>query len=61
MTDQKILLKTGVTQNVLQGIKIALLGACAKNCDFKMLSLYNSESLTESKIEKFVQKIEAKL
>lgn len=42
-------------------LKIALLGACAKNCDFKMLSLYRSESLTESKIKKFVNKIEAKL
>ncbi|MDK2595555.1 NAD(P)H-dependent oxidoreductase [Pseudoalteromonas obscura] len=42
-------------------LKIALLGACAKNCNFKMLSLYKSESLTEAKIAKFVKKIEARL
>jgi len=41
-------------------LKIALLGTCAKNCDFKMLSLYKSESLTDSKIKNFVNKIEAK-
>nr|WP_275446970.1 NAD(P)H-dependent oxidoreductase [Pseudoalteromonas sp. Of7M-16] len=42
-------------------LKIALLGACAKNCKFKMLSLYKSESLTEAKIAKFVEKIETRL
>ena len=41
-------------------LKIALLGACAKNCKFKMLSLYKSESLTDDKIERFVKKIETK-
>ncbi len=40
-------------------LKIALLGACAKNCDFKMLSLYKSESLTSTNIENFVGKIKA--
>ena len=39
-------------------LKIALLGACAKNCKFNMLSLYNSEKLTESKIQAFVKRIE---
>lgn len=41
-------------------LKIALLGACASHCKFKMLSLYNSEKLTTTKIEKFVNKIESK-
>lgn len=40
-------------------LKIALLGACTKKCKFKMLSLYESESLTESKVESFVKKIKA--
>ncbi|MGF1764212.1 NAD(P)H-dependent oxidoreductase [Aliivibrio kagoshimensis] len=40
-------------------LKLALLGACASNCKFKMLSLYKSEELTPSKIEKFVHKIES--
>jgi len=38
-------------------LKIALLGACTKNCRFKMLSLYKSENLTESAIAQFVTKI----
>ena len=38
-------------------LKIALLGACASNCRFKMLSLYNSEKLNKAKIDKFVGKI----
>ena len=38
-------------------IKIALLGACARNCKFQMLSLYKSENLTGSKVENFVKKI----
>jgi hypothetical protein len=40
-------------------LKIALLGACAKNCRFKMLSLYKSESLTRPKIERFIKKMKA--
>jgi hypothetical protein len=40
-------------------LKTALLGACAKNCKFKMLSLYKSENLTGSKVESFVKKIKA--
>jgi len=38
---------------------IALLGACATKCKFKMLSLYKCEQLTDKKIAKFVSKIEA--
>ena len=40
-------------------LKFALLGACTKNCKFQMLSLYNSESLTEVKISNFIKKIKA--
>lgn len=40
-------------------LKIALLGACAKNCTFKMLSLYKSEGASKAKVEGFVQKIKA--
>ena len=46
-------------QPVKKVLKIALLGACAKKCEFKMLSMYKSESLTESKIADFVKKIKA--
>lgn len=41
-------------------LKLALLGACATNCKFKMLSLYKSEKLTDLKIDKFISKIESK-
>ena len=41
-------------------LKFALLGACATNCKFKMLSLYNSEKLSKIKVDKFVKKIESK-
>lgn len=40
-------------------LKIALLGACASNCKFKMLSLYESEKLTKTNIDKFIGKIES--
>lgn len=40
-------------------LKIALLGCCATNCKFKMLSLYNSEKLTIKKTEQFIKKIES--
>jgi len=40
-------------------LKLALLGACAKNCKFKMLSLYKSEKLSQQKVDKFVGKIES--
>jgi len=38
-------------------LKYALIGACTKNCSFKIHSLYKSESLTKKKIEKFLYKI----
>lgn len=38
-------------------LKIAILGACTKRCQFKMLSLYKSEKLTEMQIDNFVKKI----
>lgn len=41
-------------------LKTALLGACAKNCTFTMLSLYKSESLTKAKIDRFVGKIKSR-
>ena len=41
-------------------LKLALLGACASNCKFKMLSLYESEKLTKEKVDKFIRKIELK-
>ncbi|WP_086932851.1 NAD(P)H-dependent oxidoreductase [Agarilytica rhodophyticola] len=47
-------------QPVRKVLKIALLGACAKNCKFTMLSLYKSENLTKSKIDGFVKRIEKK-
>ncbi len=40
-------------------LKLAILGTCAKNCRFKMLSLYSSESLTPTKVEKFVERIKS--
>ncbi len=40
-------------------LKYALLGACTKNCRFKMLSLYSSESLTQEKVSDFIKKIKA--
>ena len=40
-------------------LKFALLGACTTNCKFKMLSLYNSEKLSKTKVDKFVRKIES--
>jgi NAD(P)H dehydrogenase (quinone) len=38
-------------------IKIALLGACAKKCKFKMLSFYKSENASKSRAERFVNKM----
>jgi len=46
-------------QPVKKVLKFALLGACARNCKFKMLSLYNSEDLNKVKIDQFVNKIES--
>jgi len=46
-------------QPVKKVLKFALLGACASNCKFKMLSLYKSEDLNKVKIDQFVNKIES--
>lgn len=46
-------------QPVKRILKIALLGACTKRCQFKMLSLYKSENLTQSKVGDFIGKIKA--
>ena len=42
-------------------VKVALLGACAKKCTLKYLSLYNSEKLTEQSIARFKRKIDKAL
>lgn len=42
-------------------VKLALLGACAKNSKLKYLSLYSSETLNEHKINAFKYKIEKTL
>ena len=44
-------------QPVKRILKRALLGACARHCNFKMLSLYKCENLPEEKVEKFVRRI----
>lgn len=40
--------------------KIALLGACTRNCKFQMLSLYKCEDVSQSKFDGFVDKIKDK-
>ena len=42
-------------------LKLALLGTCASNCKFKMLSLYKSEKANKNRIDKFVALIKSKL
>ncbi len=41
-------------------LKTGIVGACTSGCDFKMLSLYNSESLTEEKVRQFIARIKKK-
>jgi len=48
-----------IRKPVKKVLKLALLGACATNCKFKMLSLYKSEKLTQTKVDKFISKIES--
>jgi len=48
-------------QPVKRIVKVALLGACAKNSTLKYLSLYNSEKLNEQSIAKFIGKIDKAL
>ena len=45
-------------QPVKRIMKIALLKSCAKNSELQFLSLYESENLSEKKIDGFVNKIE---
>lgn len=47
-------------QPVKRVLRIALLGACTKRCKFEMLSLYNSEDASNSRVESFARKIKAK-
>jgi len=44
-------------QPVKKSLKFGVVAACAKNCDFDMLSLYSSESLTSKKIDTFLRRI----
>ncbi|WP_020394625.1 NAD(P)H-dependent oxidoreductase [Thiolinea disciformis] len=44
-------------QPVKRILKIALLGACTKDCRFKMLSFYKSENASPARVEAFVRKI----
>ncbi len=46
-------------QPVKRVLKTAILGACVKQCSFKMLSLYKSESISQEKVAKFVKKIKS--
>ncbi len=48
-------------QPVKRIIKLALLGACARNSNLQFLSLYNCEKLHEKDIRKFSAKIQKKL
>ncbi|MGX9417928.1 NAD(P)H-dependent oxidoreductase [Vibrio sp. WJH972] len=41
-------------------LKIALLGACTKQCKLQMLSLYKSEDASKDRIDAFVDKIKSK-
>lgn len=48
-------------QPVKRVLRIALLGACAPDCRFEMLSLYQAESLASAKVERFRSRIHATL
>ncbi len=48
-------------QPIKRVLRIALLGACARDCRFEMLSLYKAESLAGAKVERFRSKIRATL
>ncbi len=48
-------------QPVKRVMKIALLGACTKSCQFDMVSFYKSENASASRVAAFVKKIKAKL
>jgi len=40
-------------------LKTALLGACTRNCRFRMATLYRSESVSEKRLAKFISRIES--
>lgn len=44
---------------IYRTLRIALLGACTKRCRFQMLSLYQCENASQSRIDRFVDKIKA--
>jgi putative NADPH-quinone reductase len=42
-------------------LKNAILGTCAPNCQFEMLSLYKSELLDEAQVKRFSKRVEKTL
>lgn len=48
-------------QPVRRVLRVALLGACARGCQFEMLSLYKAESLAAAKVERFCSRIRTTL
>lgn len=42
-------------------LKTAILGTCAPACNFSMLTIYQSEQLTQNQVERLSAKIQAKL
>jgi putative NADPH-quinone reductase len=48
-------------QPVKRVLKTALLGTCAPECRFAMLSIYKAESLTQAKVQAFCSRIEQSL
>lgn len=48
-------------QPVKRILKTALIGVCAPNCRFEMLSLYKAEGLTEARVARFKSRIELAL
>lgn len=45
-------------QPVKRVLKTAILGTCAPNCQFEMLSLYNSERLDSTQVNRYLSKVE---
>jgi hypothetical protein len=45
-------------QPVKRVLKTAILGTCAPNCRFEMLSIYKSERLSDARVKQFSMKIE---
>jgi putative NADPH-quinone reductase len=48
-------------QPVKRVLKTAILGTCAPNCRFEMLSIYKSERLSDAQVRRFSMKIEKAL